>query len=247
MTDLLDGAINSPIIRGRNLVQGSLFVLDLSIAQQAMLYGDLTAFFVAERLWDPAKRRLKSEAELSVDDSAGRLAWKLLRNESNPWLRESVAMLILDANFRKCKKRNVDPDNCQGRHTLYEIAMKEFMPVSKEKENEPAHEIDPSSDQIAAGAEWMRELFKFSAEVTWEVKRNQGQKRIVNMNMSGIALPLPDVTGWVEGRLRYPTGLRERLHERELMVDNYIDYTILEELPESGERLVRVLANPGNF
>lgn len=256
MSQLLTKQKDSPVDRGRKLIEGALFVLDLSIAQQAMLYGDLTAKFIFDALWHEEGRRFRSKAEIDSNDVSQTSAWELLNNPNNPWLKEAVAMLVLDSRFLQCKKRSIEVDHCKGRQMLYQMVMKQFMPIVKQptvKGEEDVRksggaqyvEVDPTPMQIMAGSVWMRRIFNLAEDVKFEVRRNAGGKRIVVMNMAGAEVFLPDVVSWSEGRFHYPMGLIDRIRERDLMVDNYLDYTILTQIgADSRQRLVRAIAAP---
>lgn len=254
MRELVQLAHNTPVRRGKDLLRGALFVLDVAIAQQAMLYGDMTAKFIVESLWDGNLRRFKTEDEVrkQTQDNidAGLGARRLLQHPDNPWLREAVAMVVLNAQFKRCKVD--DPQNsmnkpaaCKprgGRQTLYSVPMNLFLPVRNAGDGKSWEEVQADPQQVQAGTEWMRNIFDLSDDVKFSVVGGPKDKRTVIMKMAGLELPLPDVATWTKGALRYPRGLQERVRERELITDNLLDYTILNDVPDAGERMARILA-----
>lgn len=258
MRQLVQLAHNNPIRRGKDLLRGALFVLDVAVAQQTMLYGDMTAKFIIESLWDEKARRFKTEDEVKKEGTQSKAdvgvgARGLLQEPSNPWLREAVAMVLLNTQFKKCKpvdskntvSKSPDCKSRSARQTLYSVPMNLFLPVKIPEGGELWEEVQANPQQIKAGTEWMRSIFDLSDDVTFAVDNTPNQKRAVIMKIAGLELPLPDVATWTKGELHYPTGLQERVRERELITDNLLDYTILSDVPEAGERMARALAIAG--
>jgi hypothetical protein len=87
---------------GWEVLTGARMVSDVSIAQQAMIYGDLTAWFIVEQPWAPAAKRFRSQPASAGDKERFDRAKQLLTNANNPWLQRNVRMIILQSAEKPC-------------------------------------------------------------------------------------------------------------------------------------------------
>ena len=229
---------------GRNLLNRALTVIDVAIAQQSMLYGDMTAYFVVNLLWDEQTRRLRKVALSEAEKDAFEEANRLLRNTNNPWLRRNVAMIILKRSQRGCDARD-QGERCQQNKLLYELALDRFFAVRDGK----YAPID--ADTLAAGSITLRQAFEIHAEATFLVK-DQMQPgdvagtvpRTLVLSLDGFELPLPNLSDWKQGALVYPALMHDRLADRERVANRLAGYAALERL-DSAQRqaLLTLLAN----
>jgi hypothetical protein len=196
---------------GREVLTGALMVSDVSIAQQAMIYGDLTAWFVVEQLCDPAAKRFRSQPATDADKDRFDRAKKLLTNANNPWLQKNVLMLILQNAVQPCGT-GASANTCASRDLLYELAYDRFFPTTGDGAD--AKLVDPDWDSVTAAKNWVLGLFDIQPDVTFASSDSlDGQlvSRRVLLQLDGYALPMPSAKDWSAKALVYPPLMQERL------------------------------------
>lgn len=229
---------------GRNLLTRALAVVDVAIAQQAMLYGDMTAYFVADLLWDKQRQRFRKEPLKAAEKGVFEDAQRLLNNANNPWLRRNVAMIILKRSQRNCDARDVG-DRCQQNNLLYELALDRFFAV---KDGSYA----PIDDSTQAAAELtLRQAFDLHADARFLVRDKTRPADVVGsvprtlvLSLDGYELPLPSRSDWRQGALSYPPLMHDRLADRERVGSRLAGYAALDRLDAVQRRvLLTLLAN----
>lgn len=230
---------------GRNLLLRALTVVDVAIAQQSMLYGDMTAYFIADILWDWKAGRFRQEARSVGEKGAFEEATKLLRNGNNPWLQRNVAMLIIKKSQFGCDEFNRGAQ-CDQNNFLYELGMDRFFTVNDKGEYQVI-----SAEQHDAGEATLRQVLKVHADAKFVVKDVSlpGDTagvvpRVLVLSIDGYELPLPNRVDWREGKLSYPPMMHERLADRERVATRLATYGALETLnPPQKAALLNLLAN----
>ncbi|MDD5266892.1 MAG: hypothetical protein PHO08_07160 [Methylococcales bacterium] len=205
---------------GKEILEGTLMMLDVAIAQQTMIYGDLTAYFVFEQLWDTQNKRFKKP-----ETPTQQLAWKLLENENNPWLGRNAMMLILESTMKVCQREKCDAADIQ-----YQTVIENFYPTTQD-EGKPEQLKSLTEKDRQAGKDWLLTMFDITSEALFEEVETQNGKPIprrVVMKLDGLELQLPELSDWKARRLSYPPALLERIHERELLAQRWADYAVFD-------------------
>jgi hypothetical protein len=218
--------------RGKILLNRALTIVDVSIAQQSMLYGDMTAYFVADLLWDGQAQRFRSKPAENADATIFAHAQRLLQNTNNPWLRRNVAMIILKRAQNGCNARE-QGDRCQQNNLLYN--------------NYTA--VDPVS--LAAATATFRKVFGLHSDAHFTVVDAPPQvagkgmgPRTIMLTLDGYDLPLPNRNDWRQGTLQYPPLLHDRLMDRERIGSRLAGYAAFDRLDETQKvELMTLLAN----
>jgi hypothetical protein len=229
--------------KGRDLITGALMVSDVSIAQQAMLYGDLTAWFVFDQVWDSSTNRFRATpaSESETGKNLFALATALLRNANNPWLQRNVLMLILQSAEKRCTSASGE-ETCKNRELLYQLGYDKFFPT--EGQAGTAKLVVPSVDAVMAGRNWMLGLFKINQDVSFEVSdtgSNKSAPRMVILKLDGYMLPMPSIRDWKTKALVYPPIMYERLNDHAVLAQRLADYTVFDDMdPTLKLNLVRV-------
>jgi flagellar biosynthesis chaperone FliJ len=216
---------------GRQVLLGALMLSDIAVAQHALVYGDLTAYFVYETLWDTQLKRFRTPG-----NEAEKAAEKLLKNRNNPWLQRNVAMLVLAGQERNCRGAP-----CAASDVAYTLAVSPLLGFTAAADGTaklPA--INAESASRAGG--WMHAMFDLDASTTfWALDADAAgaeQARVLVMRSNGIEIAMPLATDWARRLLSYPQELSARLRERELLARRWADYTSLQML--SVEQQVRL-------
>jgi hypothetical protein len=218
---------------GREIISGALMVSDVSIAQQAMIYGDLNAWFIFQRLWDPQAKRFRAAASSEAERPLFETAKKLLSNGNNPWLQRNVLMLILQSAEKPCASGSVVVE-CKNREMLYRLGYEKLLVMSGEGAS--ATLATPTPEQITAAESWLQGLFDihsdFKIETSDTVKGVPVPRRLI-FNLDGYALPMPDPNAWKDKRLDYPPMMRERLDDRIVLAQRFADYTVFDGMDQA--------------
>jgi len=231
--------------RGKILLNRALTIVDVSIAQQSMLYGDMTAYFVADLLWDGQAQRFRSKPAENADATIFAHAQRLLQNTNNPWLRRNVAMIILKRAENGCNARE-QGDRCQQNNLLYDLAYDRLFKVGADN-NYTA--VDPVS--LAAATATFRRVFGLNADAHFTVVDAPPQvvgmgmgPRTIMLTLDGYDLPLPNRNDWRQGTLQYPPLLHDRLADRERIGSRLAGYAAFDRLDETQKvELMTLLAN----
>ena len=222
---------------GRDLLYAALSIVDLSIAQQAMIYGDLTALFVYDELWDKEKGEFKL-----VQTDSQKWADTILKNPNNPWLATNVTMLILNSVVKPCGSTPSGQTlDCGTSEIGFRSAIGQLTAVKPDGTG-----LEPVTDgRKAATRELVLGLFKLPESTEVGVDEGQGdrQKRKITLRLAGYTLPLPSVKDWAGRRMIYPPILLERVRDREVLADRYAEYTVLQTFDASSKaRLVKAMS-----
>jgi hypothetical protein len=198
-------------LKGTQLVSDFISVVDTSVAQQAMLHGDLTAAAVLDLLWSLDGRVFKS-TDLASNEKR---ALDLLKNENGRLLRLNVSNLLLHRLTRTTGDARIP----------YESALRLYSKLDLEK-------IDPVGLFVAEQA--LRSVFAFPPNVTLSVKyEHEDSKTGRKLLMSwpgGLSLELVDAVAFGEGRLFYPPEVAEAAELKRRFVDLYVDRTLFHSL-----------------
>lgn len=232
---------------GKRIIRGAQWLADVSIAQQTMIYGDLTAYFIYELIWDKNKKNFISSIDIAEMEKTDKAKWaliqnalKLLKNNANPWLQRNVAMIILNESARKDSKGN--PMNS----FMYDNAISIF--YNNPSDNSEYPNMTATSKQSAK--DLLLHLFDFSPEVEFFEKDSETSldgspmsiPRKVMMKLGEIELEMPDPKLWEKRSFDYPSSLKSRIHERDLLAERWADYTIFERMGDSAKPIIKVLA-----
>lgn len=231
--------------RGKILLNRALTIVDVSIAQQSMLYGDMTAYFIADLLWDSQVRRFRSKPAENTDATIFAHAQRLLQNANNPWLRRNVAMIILKRAQNGCDARE-QGEKCQQNNLLYDLAFDRFFKVGADNNYS---EVDSVSHAAATGT--FRRVFNLHADARFTVVDAQQQvggkgmgPRTIMLTLDGYDLPLPNRNDWRQGTLQYPPLLHDRLADRERVGSRLAGYSAFDHLSDTQKQdLMTLLAN----
>ncbi len=212
---------------GRDLIFSALTILDISIAQQAMIYGDLTSYFVFDELWDRQTGNFRSPSS-----PAQLAAHKLLSNANNPWLRRNVALLLMMELEKKCGS-----PSCPRSDLAYQVALSPLFELA-EARNQPQSNLPALSPITAGSLSRSRELLAavFSLPAGAELRVTDvspsGVKiaRVASLRVGAYDLPLPSVQNWTSKRLDYPVGMLDRIREREVLAQRWAEYSSLDSI-----------------
>jgi hypothetical protein len=179
--------------RGKDLIWGALQVLDVAIAQQVMLHGDLTALAVYDLAWDEntsAPRKIDTGKPTAPEQ----VALKLLGSDKNPWLSRNVLMLALDRSLRPIPGDISIP---------YESALRPFLDMD-EPTKSPLGARDAQRARI--GKKMLRSIFALPEDdgaieffVKDDGRPDQKAVRKIFVRWNGIAMEMPT-----------PAALRDR-------------------------------------
>lgn len=221
---------------GVEILEGALMMSDISIAQQAMVYGDLTAYFILETLWDPSKKTFKEPSTPREKE-----ALQLVNNKNNPWLSRNVALLLLQSTERLCKGTK-----CNNNHLKYEISIAPLFKLNSGSAGGADYAPATVSQRVQV-KNLMLAMFDLSEEAAFqEADSNPAgipvPRRII-MKLGSVSLQLPTVDDWAEKRFDYPVGMLERVRERNILAERWAEYTLFDGISaETKTRMIRVLA-----
>ncbi|UIJ85253.1 hypothetical protein LZK77_16175 [Rhizobium leguminosarum] len=212
--------------RGKELIWELLEVVDIGIAQQALLHGDMTALHVYENVWDTKEHR----ANLDADNSAV----KLFTNNNNAWLQQNVVMFALEAGL--------SDELASGDVTVpYSRAIEAFSDNTLSE-----------YDQTRIGSMYMRSLFGFEENIRFQLKSEpDGSHSLYALFPKGndfIAVRLPSPKQLQARTLIYPESMYDLIRKREMLAERYIDYTLLSgtEMTSEGRLALHVLLHGTN-
>ncbi len=243
LEELAANTSGSKVSYGRDILFSALTISDVAIAQQSMVYGDLTAYFIFEQLWD---KKVGSFRSATTPEQLA--AQKLLANPNNPWLQHNVMLLVLMNSERKC-----DGKTCKNTELGYQTALSPLFEVL-------AAPVQPVGQPLAAptlvpinteSVDRARELFLAQFQLTdatlLEAKdaspKGTSTKRQVRIKLGGFDLPLPTVGQWATKAMSYPSGMMARISEREILAQRWADYAVLDTLDVTTTvRMVRAMS-----
>jgi hypothetical protein len=210
---------------GRQVLLGALMLSDIAVAQHSLVYGDLTAYFVFEALWDKEKRRFRTPK-----NDLEKVAEKLLKNSSNPWLQRNVAMLILSSHERPCS-----PAPCAASDLAYRLAVDPLFSVTVSADG-AAKLGEVTREAEGRAGEWLLAMFDLDRETKFSAldrdAKGAEQARALVMRSNGFEIAMPLVSDWVNRRMSYPPEMDARLKERDLLARRWADYVTLQALSE---------------
>jgi hypothetical protein len=230
---------------GRELITGALMVSDVSIAQQAMIYGDLTAWFIAEQLWDPNAKHFRSAPATDADKAQFALAKKLLANANNPWLQKNVLMLILLRSEKPCGA-GAAAATCVSRGMLYGLGYDRFFPTTGDGKD--AKLAAPDADSVTAAKNWWLGLFDIPEEAKFAASDSVGGRpvaRRVLLQLDGYELPMPTPNDWSRKAFVYPPLMQERVADRLVLAQRLADYTVFDDMNQQTKLSIVRIANRG--
>ncbi|WP_133303077.1 hypothetical protein [Cupriavidus lacunae] len=232
LQQLADQTAGLPVAYGKDLLFGALTVSDVAVAQQAMVYGDLTAYFVYDALWDVTAKRFRPAVT-----SQQKRADDLLRNANNPWLRQNVATLILMAT-QKCAATP-----CGANELGYRAVLAPFAELETKSDGSALAPI--SELRLSRSREILLGQFQLPNETqVFAADGPLGSSRTVSFRLGGYDLPLPTLADWSARRMTYPVGTMARVRDREVLAERYADYSVFTAMDKSQAiRVVRILAN----
>ncbi|ARQ58960.1 hypothetical protein Kim5_CH02917 [Rhizobium sp. Kim5] len=207
--------------RGKSLIWSTLEVVDLGIAQQSMLYGDLTAKFVYDAIWDKAKNQ--PSIDLNIDQA------KLFINPNNPWLAQNVLMFAMEDSLK--------PELANADITIpYERALEPFFDTKL-----------PFVDQKRIGHTFLKSLFNFPDTVDYTLGPDQygSDKQVVYIIYPcpapkpdvpvGCKVKLPDPKDFQAKLLVYPRSLYDLLRQREMLSERFVDYEVMKDIDKTDD------------
>lgn len=222
---------------GRQVLLGALMLSDIAVAQHALVYGDLTAYFVYETLWDKQAKAFRTPAS-DVEKTAERI----LKNRNNPWLQRNVAMLVLASQERAC-----GPAPCAASDIAYKLAVDPLLGTTMAGEADAGKLANVTKESEGRTGEWMLAMFDLDRQTTFSALDRDAtgadQARALVMRSNGFEVAMPLVSDWAKRALSYPPEMYARLNERELLARRWADYTSMQKLPVAQQiRLSNVMA-----
>jgi hypothetical protein len=204
--------------RGPALYRSLLLFLDIGIAQQAMLHGELTAAAVYKDAWDPGTN-LPRPLPDSTDTSPAANAKRLLLDPSfnNEWLRRNVVMMML-----------LDSEKAPT-HAAASANYARTLDLLRDK--------DVTSIDV-----WMRQIFRLNEGVRIESKtvEGTGMTKLALVFSSELTVDMPSAAEFRDGRLLYPEFLPFLVQLRGLFAARLADY---EAVPTDPAELSRISEN----
>lgn len=245
ISEILKQPARTPYADG--LLTGALMISDASIAQQSMLYGDLTAWFIFELLWDAKLKRFRSAPADPFDQAAFADARKLLSNERNPWLQRNVLMLILQSVEKACIS-DLAGRSCRGRSLMYRLAFERYFQIEGEGSNARYAPLDDTKLTMAELA--LKDLLDVHPDTRFVIEDqviSEGKiisiPRRLQFKLDGYSLPMPSVAEWSNRSFSYPTMMRDRVMDRIRIAKRLANYTMLDKMDQTTRaRLVSVLS-----
>jgi hypothetical protein len=228
----LDQLLNSEgVPRGKDLMWSALSVLDIAVAQQTVLHGDLTAQIIYDLAWDKAAHRpVETAPNLSAQQLA---AAKLLRNANNPWLGKNVLSIAL-RNSLRIQGKDLDAA------VPYAKALGELDAIRD------ANQPTQSEQAIVHQMEFfLKGLFTLGNEVHFLVEDKEdgfgGHARKLSLISGSYKFEMPSPAEFSRKALVYPPTLIQLLRKREILVERLVDYNLLSDVPDK-EQQKRVAA-----
>ncbi|MBY5453921.1 hypothetical protein HFO91_30550 [Rhizobium leguminosarum] len=202
----MEDLVKSGYPYGKELILSALDIVDIAIAQQAMLHGDITAKFVYDALWD------KNTNMPTIDGDTD--AAKLFSNVNNPWLAENVLMFFMEDGLDENMK-------VQDIRTPYTNALAPFF--------DPTLKPD---EQKYVGRTFLKSLFHFPDAIDYEVREGADANKtkrvyIIFPGQTPVAVRMPSAEDMNSRTLTYPQTLLDLMRQREMLVERYIDYDLL--------------------
>lgn len=211
---------------GRDLLTGALWVMDVAVAQQVLLHGDLAAWFAKEALWDKKTRRFKTHySKPEVLDPNGQLLFKAVSNPNNPMLGRNMLMLILDDVLRPN-----DPKKLPNPARPYELALAPLSDYISAK-NPPENVNAENARRRRAAINWLRALFDLPADINISVENEDdgtgAQIQKIFLELDGYKIQMPTVRQFSTRELSYPSSVSRVLTQRMTLVEHLVDYELL--------------------
>ncbi|MBY5551029.1 hypothetical protein HFO61_30250 [Rhizobium leguminosarum] len=204
---------------GKELILSALDIVDIAIAQQAMLHGDMTAKFVYDALWDKNTNLPTIDADTD--------AAKLFSNAKNPWLAENVLMFFMEDGLDENMK-------VQDIRIPYNNALAPFF--------DPTLKPD---EQKYVGRTFLKSLFHFPDGVSYEVREESDPNKtkrvyIIFPGITPVAVRMPSAQDMNSRTLTYPESLLALIRQREMLVERYVDYDLLSNAASADDLSVAV-------
>lgn len=227
----------------RALLTNAMTMVDVSIAQQAMVYGDLSAWLVYNLLWDLKANQWRTAPAAGVSEQLFKTAKTLLGNQNNPWLQRNVLMLVLKSQEKGCPELASQASTCGANNLAYGIGYDRYHRVDKAGNYAPMDE-----GQTAAAQATLLGLFRWTAAgpVPTIVVRDVAESgtRQLLLDLQGLRLPLPSPAEWNAGAFIYPPHLMDRLDDREILASRLAGYAALDRMSKEDQASVlTILAN----
>ncbi len=240
LKDLAKSTSPTTVSYGRDLIVSALTIADIAIAQQALVYGDLTAYFIVKELWNAEKRKFRD-----AQTARQKAARTLLENANNPWLQRNVALLLLDKQEKKCGK-----SICKSTAFGYRIALSPLFkfPEFLSDDADKAGALKPiTKQQLSRAKQLLLGLFDLPDDleviVVEHAPNGTAVPRQVQLVVNGYKLPLPTQSVWENKKLSYPPAMLERVREREVLAQRWAEYAVFDDLDEvTATRMVRTMA-----
>jgi hypothetical protein len=247
--------------RGKDLLWSLLSVLDIAVAQQAVLHGDLTAKVVYDLVWDKSQHvpvePPPAQNPPSPTQNDQTKAIKLLMNANNPWLAKNVLMFAFQDTLYNTGNGGSPSLPYDKAVTILNSVIDLGSPqatASKPSDADKQRIEDENQKKIVEANFYLRGIFKFPESVTFTVADSDdgfgGRVRKILLISGSYKLEVPSPTEFAGGQFSYPPSLISLLRLREIMIDRLVDYQVLNQLTdiEQKKRLSAVLfsglANP---
>jgi len=226
---------------GKRLLTNAMMVVDVSIAQQSMLYGDLGAWFIYSLLWDAKAHAWRQQPQPGVSQPVFETARKLLKeNRNNPWMQRNVLMLILKGQEQGCPELMAREQACTLNDLIYGVIYDRLHEVT-----DAGAYVSLSEAQLAAAQATLVPRFRWAHPPRLVVRDSAttGTRQLM-MDLQGVLLPMPSPAEWRSGAFIYPPQLMERLDDREMLASRLAGYAALDQMPQQEQAsLLTVLAN----
>lgn len=200
------------IARGKDLIWEALSILDLSIAQQAMTEGDVTAWFLYNDIWDT--KAGMPRADISDEQIA------LLQSEFDPWLGRNVLMIAL----RQAAADRASGDVSIPYQSAYRLLTSNLVAQTAARRRE--------------GAENIRSLFGFPNTVEFvspsSNDRNGDSGKLFAIipitKAKFVRIEMPAPSELRRGDLLYSPNLMQTERLRALLAERFVDYELMDDV-----------------
>ena len=232
LNELLTG---KGVPRGQDLIWSLLSVLDLAVAQEAVLHGDIAAKTVCDLAWDKtAHRPVEQQAGLKERQD---IAIKLLLNPNNPWLGKNVLLIALRDSLL-VKGDRVDPSVPYEKAYGILNSVKDSNQAVSDEEKKTIEEENQKTTQEAEF--FLRGIFSLADTVHFVAEDKDdgfgGRVRKISFVSGSYKLEMPTPTEFAHLQLSYPPSLISLLRLREVLVDRLVDYQIVREISDSSQQ-----------
>lgn len=236
---IAENKANYEVADGEELLKGALRVINVSLAQMNVVYGDLTAKAIFQQLWDKDNKRFWAEDKLISKEQKDAL--NLFKNGNN-YLRQNVLVIALNetseigASGQKeayshaiewMKTATVLPDGSLratfGNNWAFENIGKPVLYQKTTKDGKPYYDVTP-------------EQIKECSDAAKIPGQKPNCEKFPVVALYGQQILLPEVDIFVEREFVYPEVMLRTMKARTQLVSKIAEYEAVEwAVKNSGE------------